>query len=55
MPTNILIDKGGKIIAVVPGCTPNGKNAQALSAQVAKLLGVEEAKLVGEPKVEPKK
>jgi peroxiredoxin len=56
MPTNILIEKGGRIVTVVPGCTPNGKNAQALSAEVAKILGVDEAKLVVESKKpEPKK
>ncbi len=53
MPTNILIDKGGRVVKVVGGCTPNGKNAQSLSAEVAKLLGTEEAKLVVEP--QPKK
>jgi peroxiredoxin len=54
MPTNILIDKGGKVIKVVPGCTTNGKNAQILSAEVAKLLGTTEAKVV-ENKPAPKK
>jgi peroxiredoxin len=43
MPTNILIDKGGKVVKVLPGCTPNGRNAQTLSALVAKLLGTTEA------------
>lgn len=38
MPTNILIDKGGAVIKVVPGCTKDGKNAQTLSAEIAKLL-----------------
>jgi peroxiredoxin len=38
MPTNILFDKGGKVIKIVPGCTKDGKNAQTLSAEVAKLL-----------------
>ena len=38
MPTNILIDKGGKVVKVVPGCTKDGKNAQTLSAEIAKLL-----------------
>ena len=52
MPTHILIDKGGRVVKVVPGCTPNGKNAQSLSAEVAKLLGTDEAKLVVE---QPKK
>ncbi|HMC65895.1 MAG TPA: TlpA disulfide reductase family protein [Gemmataceae bacterium] len=41
MPTNILIDKGGKVVKVVPGCTTDGKNAQILSGEVAKLLKTE--------------
>jgi peroxiredoxin len=43
MPTNILIDKGGKVVKVVRGCTKDGKNAQILSAEVAKLLKTEVA------------
>ena len=54
MPTNILIDKGGKVIKIVPGCTKDGKNAQVLSAEIAKLLKTDEAKIV-EPTPEPKK
>ena len=54
MPTNILIDKGGKVIKVLPGCTPNGKNAQMLSAEIAKLLKTDEVKIV-EAKKAPKK
>ena len=54
MPTNILIDKGGKVIKIVPGCTKDGKNAQVLSAEIAKLLKTDEAKIV-EPAPEPKK
>jgi peroxiredoxin len=46
MPTNILIDKGGKIVKIVPGCTPDGKNAQLISAEVAKLLKTDEAQVV---------
>ena len=53
MPTNILIEKGGRVVKVVPGCTPNGKNAQILSAEVAKMLKTDEVKLVKAP--EPKK
>lgn len=49
MPTNILIDKGGKIVKVVGGCTKDGKNAQLLSAEVAKLLQTDVAQ-VAEPK-----
>jgi len=54
MPTNILIDKGGKVVKIVPGCTKDGKNAQVLSAEIAKLLKTDEAKIV-EPAAEPKK
>jgi peroxiredoxin len=46
MPTNILIDKGGKVIKVVTGCNKEGKNAQALSAEVAKLLKTDVAPIV---------
>ena len=46
MPTNILIDKGGKIVKVVPGCTTDGKNAQTISNEVAKLLKTDAAKVV---------
>jgi peroxiredoxin len=42
MPTNILIDKGGKVVKVLPGCGKGGKNAQALSAEIARLLQTEE-------------
>lgn len=49
MPTNILIDKGGQVVKVVPGCTRDGKNAQALSAEIAKLLQTREVR-VGEAK-----
>jgi peroxiredoxin len=45
MPTNILIEKGGRVVRVVEGCTPDGKNAQAISAAVAKLLNTTEAKV----------
>lgn len=46
MPTNILIDKGGRVVKVVPGCTKDGKNAQTLSGEVAKLLHTETAQVV---------
>jgi peroxiredoxin len=54
MPTNILIDKGGKVVKVLPGCAKGGKNAQVLSAEIAKLLQTEEAN-VESAKAEPKK
>lgn len=53
MPTNILIDKGGRVVKVVPGCTKDGKNAQLLSAEIAKLLKTDEVK-VAESKATPK-
>ena len=53
MPTNILIDKGGSVVKVVPGCTNDGKNAQALSAEIAKLLKTEEVKIVEGRRSEP--
>lgn len=46
MPTNILIDKGGKVVKIVPGCTKDGKNAQILSGEIAKILKTDEAAIV---------
>ena len=46
MPTNLLFDKGGKLIKVVPGCTKDGKNAQTLSDEIAKLLKTQTATIV---------
>ena len=54
MPTNILIDKGGKVVKVLPGCTRDGKNAQILSAEVARLLKTDVARVAG-PDSAPKK
>jgi peroxiredoxin len=45
MPTNILIDKGGRIVKVVAGCANDGKNAQVLSAAIAKLLKTPEVSI----------
>lgn len=53
MPTNILIDKGGRVVKIVPGCTKDGKNAQVLSGEIAKLLKTEEAQIA--EKAAPKK
>jgi peroxiredoxin len=55
MPTNILIDKGGRVVKVVPGCTKDGKNAQILSAEIAKLLQTDEVSVVEAKKPAPKK
>jgi peroxiredoxin len=46
MPTNILIDKGGKVVKIVPGCTKDGKNAQILSAEIARILKTEEVQII---------
>ena len=41
MPTNFLIEKGGRIKAIATGCEPSGLVAQALSKKVADLLQTE--------------
>jgi peroxiredoxin len=41
MPTNFLIDKGGKIVAVAAGCDPSGLLAKKLSEKVAKTLNTD--------------
>jgi peroxiredoxin len=38
MPTNFLIDKGGKILSIAPGCDPSGLVARKLSEKVAKTI-----------------
>ena len=45
MPTNFLIEKGGKITAIAAGCEPSGLIAEALSGKVAKLLKTDVAKV----------
>jgi peroxiredoxin len=50
MPTNILIEKGGRVVKVLPGCTVDGKNAQTLSGEIAKLLKTDEVKIVEDKK-----
>jgi peroxiredoxin len=54
MPTNILIDKGGRVVRVLPGCTRDGRNAQVLSEEIASLLQTAPARIV-EPKAAPNK
>jgi len=41
MPTNFLIEKGGKIVAIAPGCDPSGLVAKKLSEKVAKTVNTE--------------
>ncbi len=53
MPTNILIDKGGRVVRIVPGCTKDGRNAQVLSGEIATLLRTPVAQIV-DPKAKQK-
>ena len=41
MPTNFLIEKGGKVAAIAIGCDPSGLLAKKLSEKVAKIVQVE--------------
>jgi peroxiredoxin len=41
MPTNFLIEKGGKIVSVAAGCDPSGLLANKLSEKVAKTVSAE--------------
>jgi cytochrome c biogenesis protein CcmG, thiol:disulfide interchange protein DsbE len=41
MPSNILIDKGGKIVAISKGCNPEGLKALALGNQAAALVSTD--------------
>lgn len=41
MPSNFLIDKGGKIAAISTGCDPSGLIASRLSEKAALLVGAE--------------
>ncbi len=57
MPTNFLIEKGGRIKSIAAGCDPNGLIANILSEKVADLLGTEtvDLKPVGSKKTGSKK
>jgi peroxiredoxin len=41
MPTNILIGKGGEIVAIAAGCDPSGLLAKKVSEKVAKTINTE--------------
>jgi peroxiredoxin len=41
MPTNFLIEKGGKIVSIAAGCDPSGLLANKLSEKVAKTISTE--------------
>jgi peroxiredoxin len=53
MPTNFLIAKGGKIVAIASGCEASGLIANDVSKKAGKLLGTEPVDVKG--KVETKK
>jgi len=42
MPSNFLIEKGGKIVAISKGCNPEGLKAITLGNQAAKLVSTKE-------------
>ena len=42
MPSNFLINKGGKIVAITKGCNPEGLKAIALGSRAAKLISADE-------------
>ena len=45
MPSNFLIEKGGKVVAVSKGCNPEGLKVLAMAGEAAKLVGTEEVDL----------
>jgi peroxiredoxin len=53
MPTNFLIDRGGKIVAIAAGCDPGGLVAKKLSEKVAKTVNADAVDV--KAKVEEKK
>jgi peroxiredoxin len=56
MPTNFLIDKGGKIVSVASGCDPSGLLAKKLSEKVAKVVNtsaIDVQKQVDEKQAKP--
>ena len=53
MPTNFLIDKGGKIVSIAAGCDPSGLLANKVSEKAAKLVGSDAVDVKG--KVNEKK
>ena len=54
MPSNFLIDKGGKIVAISKGCNPEGLKALALGTEAAKLVSASEVDLTKNVEPRPK-
>lgn len=59
MPTNFLIDRGGKIVSIAAGCDTTGLLAKKLSEKVAKVVSTDavdvQDKVNAKKAVEPKK
>ena len=59
MPTNFLIDRGGKIVSIAAGCDTSGIVAKKLSEKVATVVATEavdvQQKVNAKKPVEPKK
>jgi peroxiredoxin len=53
MPTNFLIEKGGKIVSIASGCDPSGLLANNVSEKTAKVVGTPSVNV--KEKVEQKK
>jgi len=53
MPSNILIDKGGRVVAVSKGCNPEGLKALALGNQAAQLVSTDQVDIT--EGIEPRK
>ncbi len=54
MPSNFLIEKGGKVVAVSKGCNPDGMKALALGNEAAKLVSTDEIDLTKTATPRPK-
>lgn len=55
MPTNILIEKGGRIAKIAAGCNPEGLIAKKLSNDVADLVNAEKVDVKAEVDAKAKK
>lgn len=54
MPSNFLIEKGGKIVAISKGCNPEGLKAITLGKQAAKLVSSKEVDIAKNIEPSPK-
>jgi peroxiredoxin len=55
MPTNVLIDKGGKIVSIATGCDPSGLLANKLADKVAGLVHGDKVDLQSKAATKPAK